>query len=150
MVRMTGLEPARFLHMILSHTRLPISPHPHNGGGNRVRTDDFLLAGQALYQLSYTPILQPRHAVLVTHYVSRQRFQLPNNVGKMKRLTFNLPHLKPKDSMVLITAQTWSACNLKQRPVGSFKYIINLIFHRFLRQYPSLELPVLHHTNKKS
>ena len=26
------------------------------GGGNRVRTDDFLLAGQALYQLSYTPI----------------------------------------------------------------------------------------------
>ena len=27
------------------------------GGGNRVRTDDPLLAGQVLYQLSYTPIL---------------------------------------------------------------------------------------------
>ena len=26
------------------------------GGGNRVRTDDPLLAGQVLYQLSYTPI----------------------------------------------------------------------------------------------
>ena len=26
------------------------------GGGNRIRTDDILLAKQALYQLSYTPI----------------------------------------------------------------------------------------------
>ena len=26
------------------------------GGGNRIRTDDPLLAGQVLYQLSYTPI----------------------------------------------------------------------------------------------
>ena len=25
------------------------------GGGNRIRTDDILLAKQALYQLSYTP-----------------------------------------------------------------------------------------------
>ena len=25
------------------------------GGGNRIRTDDPLLAGQVLYQLSYTP-----------------------------------------------------------------------------------------------
>ena len=29
---------------------------PFYGGGNRVRTDDPLLAGQMLYQLSYTPI----------------------------------------------------------------------------------------------
>ena len=34
-----------------------LSYEPIYGGGNRVRTDDFLLAGQALYQLSYTPIL---------------------------------------------------------------------------------------------
>ena len=34
-----------------------LSYEPICGGGNRVRTDDFLLAGQALYQLSYTPIL---------------------------------------------------------------------------------------------
>ena len=33
-----------------------LSYEPIYGGGNRVRTDDFLLAGQALYQLSYTPI----------------------------------------------------------------------------------------------
>ena len=26
------------------------------GGGNRIRTDDPLLAGQVLYQLSYTPV----------------------------------------------------------------------------------------------
>ena len=33
-----------------------LSYEPINGGGNRVRTDDPLLAGQVLYQLSYTPI----------------------------------------------------------------------------------------------
>ena len=35
-----------------------LSYEPINGGGNRVRTDDPLLAGQVLYQLSYTPIKQ--------------------------------------------------------------------------------------------
>ena len=30
------------------------------GGGNRIRTDDILLAKQALYQLSYTPVAFPR------------------------------------------------------------------------------------------
>ena len=34
-----------------------LSYEPMYGGGNRVRTDDPLLAGQVLYQLSYTPIL---------------------------------------------------------------------------------------------
>ena len=29
---------------------------PWGGGGKRIRTDDPLLAGQVLYQLSYTPI----------------------------------------------------------------------------------------------
>ena len=33
-----------------------LSYEPACGGGNRVRTDDPLLAGQVLYQLSYTPI----------------------------------------------------------------------------------------------
>ena len=33
-----------------------LSYEPRYGGGNRVRTDDPLLAGQVLYQLSYTPI----------------------------------------------------------------------------------------------
>ena len=33
-----------------------LSYEPMYGGGNRVRTDDPLLAGQVLYQLSYTPI----------------------------------------------------------------------------------------------
>ena len=33
-----------------------LSYEPIYGGGNRVRTDDPLLAGQVLYQLSYTPI----------------------------------------------------------------------------------------------
>ena len=27
-----------------------------DGGGNRIRTDDILLAKQTLYQLSYTPV----------------------------------------------------------------------------------------------
>ena len=34
-----------------------LSYEPMFGGGNRVRTDDPLLAGQVLYQLSYTPII---------------------------------------------------------------------------------------------
>ena len=34
-----------------------LSYEPIRGGGNRVRTDDPLLAGQVLYQLSYTPII---------------------------------------------------------------------------------------------
>ena len=34
-----------------------LSYEPTCGGGNRVRTDDPLLAGQVLYQLSYTPII---------------------------------------------------------------------------------------------
>ena len=34
-----------------------LSYEPIFGGGNRVRTDDPLLAGQVLYQLSYTPII---------------------------------------------------------------------------------------------
>ena len=33
-----------------------LSYEPMCGGGNRVRTDDPLLAGQVLYQLSYTPV----------------------------------------------------------------------------------------------
>ena len=35
-----------------------LSYEPIYGGGNRVRTDDPLLAGQVLYQLSYTPIIR--------------------------------------------------------------------------------------------
>ena len=33
-----------------------LSYKPKYGGDNRIRTDDPLLAGQVLYQLSYTPI----------------------------------------------------------------------------------------------
>ena len=33
-----------------------LSYEPMCGGGNRIRTDDPLLAGQVLYQLSYTPV----------------------------------------------------------------------------------------------
>ena len=35
-----------------------LSYEPMCGGGNRIRTDDPLLAGQVLYQLSYTPVSQ--------------------------------------------------------------------------------------------
>ena len=36
-----------------------LSYEPMFGGGNRIRTDDPLLAGQVLYQLSYTPVPDP-------------------------------------------------------------------------------------------
>ena len=34
-------------------------PYHFCGGGKRIRTDDPLLAKQVLYQLSYTPVVQP-------------------------------------------------------------------------------------------
>lgn len=36
-------------------TNWATGPFSFDGGGNRIRTDDILLAKQALYQLSYTP-----------------------------------------------------------------------------------------------
>ena len=36
-----------------------VPPQPLSGGGKRIRTDDPLLAKQVLYQLSYTPVVQP-------------------------------------------------------------------------------------------
>ena len=45
-----------------SYFALPVMLPSHilsNGGGKRIRTDDPLLAKQVLYQLSYTPVVQP-------------------------------------------------------------------------------------------
>ena len=39
--------------------RAPPPSHFFSGGGKRIRTDDPLLAKQVLYQLSYTPVVQP-------------------------------------------------------------------------------------------
>ena len=40
-------------------SRAPPPYHSFSGGGKRIRTDDPLLAKQVLYQLSYTPVVQP-------------------------------------------------------------------------------------------
>ena len=40
---------------IIKKLTLPCGCPQKVGGGNRIRTDDILLAKQALYQLSYTP-----------------------------------------------------------------------------------------------
>ena len=40
--------------------------HQQTGGGERNRTDDFLLAKQALYQLSYTPKTDEPKPVITT------------------------------------------------------------------------------------
>ena len=54
MVGSSGLEPPTSrLSGVCSNL---LSYEPKDGGGNRDRTDDPLLAGQVLYQLSYTPI----------------------------------------------------------------------------------------------
>ena len=54
LVGSSGLEPPTSrLSGVCSNQ---LSYEPVDGGGNRVRTDDPLLAGQVLYQLSYTPI----------------------------------------------------------------------------------------------
>ena len=51
---LSGLEPPTSrLSGVCSNQ---LSYEPMCGGGNRIRTDDPLLAGQVLYQLSYTPV----------------------------------------------------------------------------------------------
>ncbi len=52
MVGSSGLEPPTSRLSGVCSNQLSYEPV---GGGNRVRTDDPLLAGQVLYQLSYTP-----------------------------------------------------------------------------------------------
>ena len=49
---LTGLEPVTPRLSSACSNQLSYRPV---GGGNRNRTDDILLAKQALYQLSYTP-----------------------------------------------------------------------------------------------
>ena len=57
MVGSSGLEPPTSrLSGVCSNL---LSYEPMGGGGNRIRTDDPLLAGQVLYQLSYTPVMPP-------------------------------------------------------------------------------------------
>ena len=54
LVGSSGLEPPTSrLSGVCSNL---LSYEPKDGGGKRIRTDDPLLAGQVLYQLSYTPI----------------------------------------------------------------------------------------------
>ena len=54
LVGSSGLEPPTSrLSGVCSNL---LSYEPMGGGGKRIRTDDPLLAGQVLYQLSYTPI----------------------------------------------------------------------------------------------
>ena len=55
LVGSSGLEPPTSrLSGVCSNL---LSYDPVDGGGNRIRTGDPLLAGQVLYQLSYTPNL---------------------------------------------------------------------------------------------
>ena len=58
-----------------------LSYEPVWGGGNRVRTDDPLLAGQVLYQLSYTPF----HLAFV--YLAK--INAPHFLGSMLLLKTN-------------------------------------------------------------
>ena len=66
MVGQAGLEPATPRLSSVCSNQLSYRPTSgKNGGGNRIRTDDILLAKQALYQLSYTPFLIRRMLVSV-------------------------------------------------------------------------------------
>ena len=57
MVGLTGLEPVTPALSRRCSNQLSYRPaiQKIDGGGNRNRTDDILLAKQTLYQLSYTP-----------------------------------------------------------------------------------------------
>ena len=55
--RLSGVRSNRLSYEPVLFARFP---RPlFSGGGKRIRTDDPLLAKQVLYQLSYTPVVQP-------------------------------------------------------------------------------------------
>ena len=56
--RLSGVRSNRLSYEPILFRRPPL-PLPFSGGGKRIRTDDPLLAKQVLYQLSYTPVVQP-------------------------------------------------------------------------------------------
>ena len=64
-----------------------LSYEPVCGGGNRVRTDDPLLAGQVLYQLSYTPIIFRALRKINAPLVKREATLLKTN----KKETISFP-----------------------------------------------------------
>jgi hypothetical protein len=53
-------SPASGFRLCRTHAPWPAKPCFAGGGGERIRTDDLLLAKQALSQLSYTPAPAPR------------------------------------------------------------------------------------------
>ena len=55
--RLSGVRSNRLSYEPILFRAPPL--HFFSGGGKRIRTDDPLLAKQVLYQLSYTPVVQP-------------------------------------------------------------------------------------------
>ena len=56
--RLSGVRSNRLSYEPILSRASPL-PLLLSGGGKRIRTDDPLLAKQVLYQLSYTPVVQP-------------------------------------------------------------------------------------------
>ncbi len=54
--------------MVSDFNYLEVLTESLNGGGERIRTDDPLLAKQVLYQLSYTP--QKQDSLIVSNFYS--------------------------------------------------------------------------------
>ena len=68
------ISPKRYRNMNLPISRA-IDPFAKNGGGERTRTVDLLVANQALSQLSYTPRIRS----LTSEMVGLGRFELPTS-----------------------------------------------------------------------
>ena len=74
--------------------RAPPPYHFFSGGGKRIRTDDPLLAKQVLYQLSYTPVVQPAFSL------SRCLTRLENYIATYPTNSRNSLHAtRPKPSV---------------------------------------------------
>ena len=65
-------------------TNWATGPFSYDGGGNRIRTDDILLAKQALYQLSYTPLSLIIQLTLTRAVVFEEFTFLLQNVWKIE------------------------------------------------------------------
>ena len=100
----SGLEPptsrlsgVRSNRLSYEPIRFRVPPQPLSGGGKRIRTDDPLLAKQVLYQLSYTPVVQPAFTL------SRCFQRLENYTATSNKLRNSLHATRPEPGPWLCT-----------------------------------------------
>ena len=101
--RLSGVRSNRLSYEPILYSRA--SPLPlFCGGGKRIRTDDPLLAKQVLYQLSYTPVVQPAFTLSrclqrLENYIASKTILLRKILLPSNKLRNSLHATRPKPSV---------------------------------------------------